>query len=582
MIDTVLNNFPQITPGKRLDDNAAIYNHEMKNFMPVIQGLMLQKSMDSKSHRLPQIPVKLQSDHKTWYHGTSAIEGVRPKGGKIPDKTLRELHRKSPVINLAVKARIDETIKFLKVSKNESDEGFFIAPEDSEKKVTPSDKKVISEIEKFVLNCGDLTIEEKYMSGWGPKAEHTIKDFMNEYLWNLLILDAAPIYKQNDLSGEFRGFLVIDGANILRVKEPYKTKVRGIKDGVYVEVIDDQLKNVFKHDQICYCYLNKRPELKYAGYGYSPIEMSIDAVLGYIFGMDYNMGAFSRWKVPSGFLTVQADTIDQETMDSIARYWRSAMTGPDGQWSMPILPSTKDGAIDFKKIRDSNREMEYKEWMDRLFMHILAIYGVSAEEVGFELSSGQKGVFDDTKHKIGSSKDRFRNLLGHLGDTMTKLIHSREEWKDWEIRFRGLDLPDKKNESEILDKELSTYRTMNDVLKEKGMPELKGYPVKVGEKTIEAGEIPAPFKQEWQNIIAMANAGQEQEGMEGGGPEEGQEISGVEGQGEEDTDDQPESSSEVDSDDEKGGESPEGEPAGEGGSPDIGKAQKAFKDFFII
>ena len=451
--------------------NEDVHHEAMgSSMMPVMNAMMMRKALDSKRSTLTKVPIKMHSEKLAWYYGVPSIQGLRPKSAKMPDKTLRALQEKNMVITLGIKTRIDQAVKYARLSRNENEEGFFIELKDKNKEVTDADKKVFNEIEDFIVNLGDLTPEEKYATGWDHKIDYRFKDFITEYLWNLFPIDAAPVYLHRDKEGTLRGFFPIDGANILRVKEPGKTIIDGKKDIVYVEVYGDKIKSTFTYKDICYGYMNKRPEIKYAGYGYSVIEMAIDAVLGRIFGFDYNLAAFSKWKIPGGFLTIsgaEGEDVDQDTIDAVGRYWRSAMNGTDGQWSIPILPTSKDGAIEFKKVRESNREMEYHKWMDSVDAFILAFLGVAPEEAGLSLISAKKPVFNDEKGRMGSAKDRFRVILEHLSDTVNKII--QDKWPDYEFKFRGLDMPDKKAEGELIDQDLKSYRTLNDVLKEKGL-----------------------------------------------------------------------------------------------------------------
>ena len=569
--------------------NEEIHHEAMgSSMMPVMNAMMMRKAIERRSS-IGRVPVKMHTDKLAWYYGTPSIEGVRPKSAKMPDKTLRALQEKNMVITLGIKTRIDQAVRYSKPSRNENQEGFYIELKDKNKEVTDADKKVFDEIEDFVVNLGDLTSEEKYLSGWDHKIDYRFKDFVSEYLWNLFPIDAAPVYLHRDKGDTLRGFFCIDGANILRVKEPGKTIIQGKKDIVYVEIVNEKIKSTFRYKDICYGYMNKRAEIKYAGYGYSVIEMAVDAVLGRIFGFDYNLAAFSKWKIPGGFLTISGgdgEDVDQETIDAVGRYWRAAMNGTDGQWSIPILPTSKDGAIEFKKVRDSNREMEYHKWMDSVDAFILAFLGVSPEEAGLSLMSAKKPAFSDEKNKMGSSKDRFRIILEHLSDTVTKIIQIR--WPEYEFHFRGLDMPDKKAEGELVDQDLKTYRTLNDVLKEKGLEPLKGMMLNIGGKKIEAGDVPAPFRQEFQQLIQMGTQQQEGEGEYGEEPENGND----EQYGEADTEveDNDNNKTNVDDDGLGGGAEPEpedqaGPETGEGGAMEKAKTikkPKTIKDFFVI
>ena len=138
--------------------------------------------------------------------------------------------------------------------------------------------------------------------------------------------------------GEAVGFLGLDGATIKRTDEngEFGEKIK------FVQEIDQRIENKYTHDMLIFDYLNKRSDIRYRGYGYSYVEMAVDIITTLLFGYQYAQDQLTKSKIPKGFISVMGD-VGMDQLDSIRSYWYAAMSGAGGQWSIPILPSGKDG-----------------------------------------------------------------------------------------------------------------------------------------------------------------------------------------------------------------------------------------------
>ena len=244
------------------------------------------------------------------------------------------------------------------------------------------------------------------------------------------------------------------------------------------------------------------------------------------------MGYFSRSRMPPGIITVKGEQVNQETIRMIESYLTSALSGIEGQHRVPILPAGKNNEIDWKQIRPSNKDMEWSDFMDKLHTILLGLFGMSADEVGLQLKGGQRALIEDTQAKISASKDRGLNaMMSYFNRRNTKLINRFND--QWELKWNGLEFPDRKLESDIAQGELSAFKTLRESMTEKDIDVKEFEDVVVsyatkdgGSKEISVLDIPAPFNSEWQQILNNA--------LNGNAGEPGEEENGFGGFGEND------------------------------------------------
>ena len=58
---------------------------------------------------------------------------------------------------------------------------------------------------------------------------------------------------------------------------------------------------------------------------------------------------------------------------------------------------------------------------------------------------------------------------------------------------------------------MSTFKTLNQLLKEKDLNPFEGHTIKIGGKEVEIGDIPGGFNQNFQGLLQMANKPEEME-----------------------------------------------------------------------
>lgn len=433
---------------------------------------------------------------------------------EVDCQTLRRVSKKAWIINLCI-SHVQKKIKpFLKPSTNRNLRGFVVKKVGEDVvKAAGQKSKERTEIEQFILNCG----EKK-----NPDRDNFVR-YCDKIIRDILEIDQVATELGNTRLGKIYAFWAVDGATIERVL-PNQDNPFNIK---YVQVIDSIPQAFYPEGTLIFDFQNPRTDVRYSLYGYSVVEQAIDLITSTINAFMYNAGFFTENKLPRGMLLLDGNA-NQETVEQMEDYICDIMSGtPSNQWRVPIIPAGngtggEQNSIKWVSLAGTNKEMEFQGWIDLLMSAIVSSFGCSMEELGLHSSKSQPVFERNTAPEIEASKSLILgDMLTFLQQYLNKIIEIA--YPGYEIEFVGYERDDPKQILDITKGELESYKTLNEVRKEKGL------------KPIEAewaDKCPAnpQFVQMYQASQMNADGGMEDMGEEGedlGGeeaPEEGAEI----------------------------------------------------------
>lgn len=291
------------------------------------------------------------------------------------------------------------------------------------------------------------------------------RDFIKNFV------NFTPEYFSGDRFAAGRNTRAIDAVDRATVERvlPGQNNPLGIK---YVQVINSVPQAFFPDGTLVFDYQNPRSDVRFAFYGYSPVEQAIDLVASTINTFNYNAGFFTENKLPRGMLLVDGN-VSQEAVETMEDYICDMMSGPtSSQWHVPIIPSgVKDGSIKWVPLGGTNKEMEFQNWLDFLTSGVVALFGCSIDELGLHSQKSQP-VFDHGKGpEIEESKGLvLGNTLGFLQQYVNKILALAIP--GWEIEFVGYEKTDPQKLLDLAKGEVESYKTLNEVRKEKGLKPL--------------------------------------------------------------------------------------------------------------
>lgn len=407
-------------------------------------------SIDSTIKQLQTQLVDPQVQQWLW----NGSQGVRQRILQLNFKTLRNISQRLPLINAIINTRTDQIYPFCHYAVEEGAKGFTFELERSTRDEHEGD---ISDDEIMQLSG----FFEQTGFQFDPDREDDFADYLSMMVRDLYEIDQVATEIQRNRLGEPVAFWALDGATIMRVSDE-KRFAKGVR---FVQMIEDKVYNEYRADDIIFDYRFKRSDIKYRGYGYSPVEQAIDVITTLLFGYNYIRDQLVKDKMPKGFISVMGD-VSKPQLDSIRNYWYAAMSGAGGQWAIPILPSGKDGVgVDFKNLGQSNKDMEYHKTLMFISAIIAAVFSIDLMEMGIKADDTTSLIGESSEPRIQNSKSRgLASMLSFMEQHINKVL--RKVTTKYRFKFVGLEQEDQSKKAEIRSKQLSTWRTIDEIREE--------------------------------------------------------------------------------------------------------------------
>lgn len=382
---------------------------------------------------------------------------------EVDCQTLRRVSKKAWIINLCI-TNVQKKIRpFLKPSTNRNLRGFVVKKIGEDVIKAAGQKSAEREtIERFLLNCG---FEES-------SDRDNFNRFCTKIIRDVLEIDQVATEILYTRAGKPYAFCAVDGATIEKIMpdqdNPYNIK--------FVQLIDNIPTAYYPEGTLIFDYQNPRTDVEHPFYGYSYVEQAIDLITSSINAFTYNAGFFTENKLPRGMLLLDGNA-SQETVEQMEDYLADIMSGTTAnQWRVPIIPAGngnggESNSIKWVPLGGTNREMEFQGWLDFLVSGIVSLFGCSMEELGLHSSKSQPVFERNTAPEIEASKSLvLGDMLAFLQQFINRII--KKVFPGYEIEFVGYERDDPQQVLSIAKQELESYKTLNEVRKEKGLPPL--------------------------------------------------------------------------------------------------------------
>ncbi len=310
-------------------------------------------------------------------------------------------------------------------------------------------KKILADLENFMLGCGwKDDIRRDDLAGWASK-------IIND----MLVINAPTTELVYSQDGRMSEFWAVDGATIeIQWAERYVPTTRYGRQldqpVAYVQVVEGQITTEYAADELVYYPLNPVSNIEQGGYGISPTEYAIDWIAAEILAMQYNSNYFDHGSVPPGILSIIGN-YSQETLDELNTMWETDVKGVVGQHK-PVALAMPDGReIKWISMKQSNRDMEMGDFLDKLTTKICSIFNVDPIELGQRSASNSGGISasDNTEVKIDLSKDKgLVPILTHIERMINKHIMPVLA-PGYAFRWTGINAEDEKAKTDLLNKQ---------------------------------------------------------------------------------------------------------------------------------
>lgn len=398
--------------------------------------------------------------------------GWRQRPSVLTYEALRHMAQTCAPLAAIIQLRTNQMSQFARPQQGKYDKGYRVIlrdRRDRNRTMTKIEARQAMEIERMLETTGVL------MPGEHARDRDSFRTFLKKSVRDSLTYDQFCAEKMFDRQGKVSRFIALPSETIRpAVLDIEHTDTAALRNRVsYVQVYENTVIAEFSHEEMIWNVMNPRSDLRTNGFGFSPIEQIIRLVTAWLFGFQYNQNFFQQGTAVKGLLNIKG-TIPDKQMRAFRRQWYSMISGVENAWRTPILNSDD---IQWVSMHSNNREMEFSAWMDWLTKLICAVYGIDPVEINFQFgNTGQTSSLatGDPESKLAESKDKG---LAPLSDNFTDVINQHIVWDlapDFEFVFGGMFGKSEEADREALAKDVSTYKTVNEIRAQEDMRPLPG------------------------------------------------------------------------------------------------------------
>lgn len=290
----------------------------------------------------------------------------KPKPTSVTDITLRMISQRNEWIKAIIKTRQNQ----VKKSK------WSIVPKD-EDDTSASVEALCDKITKL--------LERPSLHGSRPSGR-SWKQYISEAVQDILVLDRSCTEKEWTLDKWIAAFYPVDGATIA----PNMDERGGYHADAYVQTVDGQITARFGMEDLMVIMDNPQTDVRFAGYGFSPLEGLIVSVSAELYASKYNSSYFEKGAVPEGMINLGPEAAPED-VNAFRLYWMNEIMGRP--WAIPILGGS---SAEWVPWRATNKEMEFQAYQEWLLKKMCANFQMSAKEMG---------LIEDVNRSTAESED---------------------------------------------------------------------------------------------------------------------------------------------------------------------------------
>lgn len=483
----------------RLVGNTDSTSLVKSSSIPTVNNIDLVKSM-------PAQDLKAYNENP-W----RLVEGTnyKERPSTLSYNILYQMSVRNSVVSAVINTRINQVSIFTKPARFSADGvGYRVQLRDPKQVPTTEQQQVMNAIELFLENCGFN--DDPNRDDFDTFIRKIVRDSLT---YDQMCFEIVP-----DRAGRPAEMVAVDAATIRAASENYtntefssftgtKTEApTGSDDVKWVQVIDGSVVSWFSGSELAFGVRNPRTNINMQPYGFSELEMLIQQITAHLYAEEYNERYFSNGGTTKGIINIKADPNgigNKEQLDSFKRQWRAQVNGMSGAWKTPVLQVP--GGIEYVSVNQSNRDMEYSQWINYLINIVCAVYQIDPAEVNFSNNGGaseQSSVFETSEEqKLKNSKDKgLKPLLRFIESILNKYVVSRFS-QDFVFSFTGLDEHTEQEKAALEAQQVRVSKTINEIRAEHG------------DKPIEYGDV--ILDASWLTYVNQTKSMEQQQKMMG-------------------------------------------------------------------
>lgn len=390
--------------------------------------------------------------------------GYKRKTHKVGYEILKRV-AKIPIIKTVHNTRTFQVQNYLKFQTDESKEGYTIRKknslfDDETKELTTEDKRKIEYIVEFIQNSRRPSKKNKSSINFDPAKwdrYDDLDDFIRLIINDTYSFDQIAVENIRSRRFELLAYQPVDSSTIRyldTIDDRFKDSSVYSTDEVngflprYGQVWNGEiLKNevtaepiVWYPWEMSFAIRNTSTDVHSNFYGTSELEVLTDVITYFLYGFQYNGNFFKNGSNPKGFINIKDGGGGSGAMEDFKDTWRSLVSGAGNENKIPMFEGMD---IEWVKMQETNKDMEFQQWMEFLISMVCSVYCIDPTELGFNFQKSASTFGQDgQKERLNHSKEKgLKPMLMFLQKFMTKYIVSEID-PEFEFIFTGIDLED--------------------------------------------------------------------------------------------------------------------------------------------
>mgnify|MGYP000001593561 CR=1 FL=1 len=450
--------------------------------------------------------------------------GWKEKVGLVGNQVLKSMARRDSVVIAIHQTRVAQASAFTKKQKNRYVPGWLIVPESpadltedqklelSNPELSPEEyqqkmfefeqeriklkkqqEKEMSEIEEFIKFCGmsqdesDTTHKrvdfDKFVKiavrdrlTYNYAAVELVPQKNGERAHHFYPVSALTVKYATKRSAEQLQKLMIENLTLRGISEE-EIKRRAGKPFRYVQVVRGQVQAAWSEDWFVFEPANPTIDPEDNGYAMGELEMLIQIITAHLYAEAHNRNFFVQGIGTKGLLHIKGENISRAQLEAFKRQWFNQISNTRNSFRPPIIGMADE--VKWVPLAQSNREMEFEQWMNYLIRICCAVYQIDPAEINFDISKINTSTLNESSNetRIKSSRDKgLKPLLDYIQNMINNNILPRwnpEYAKKYRFEFVGLDAETRQQEIDRLQKETSVWKTINEARIEMGKAPLE-------------------------------------------------------------------------------------------------------------
>ncbi|EMO25405.1 phage portal-like protein [Leptospira interrogans serovar Bataviae str. HAI135] len=282
-----------------------------------------------------------------------------------------------------------------------------------------------------------------------------------------LAIDTVAYQRTYNRRNELIDITYLDPATIFRVdpKKGYK----GDRTITHVQMIRNQVVEVYEAGRIVLRHKNNISDVRFRGFGISPIESCILEIMSLIFVIKHNADRFNSRNPPRALITSEGN-IQKADQERLELEWENAYYGNRSGFRLPMLFGA--GKIQVHNL-EVNDDFEFDKLLQMSASLICARYGIDPAQIGLKLNQSATLSEPSVDGRQHFARDRSHGSLMAFHRDCLNEAHDPQDDSLYKLIFNGVKVDESSKKADLYDKQFKTFRTLDDILKAEDKPTMQ-------------------------------------------------------------------------------------------------------------